>query len=55
MVEPEALQRAMRSQFPAPEIAPDASEWMREIVTAVGSNPFLQQDAAMCSSSSEHP
>jgi Domain of unknown function (DUF4132) len=45
-VDPEALQRAMRAQFPAPELAPDASDWMREIVAAVGSNPFIhrQQD-----------
>src|SRR5580704_9867495 len=40
----EALQRAMRSQFPAPELAPEASDWMREIVVAVGSNPFLQRE-----------
>ncbi len=44
VVDPEALQRAMRSQFPAPEIAPDSSEWMREIVAAVGSNPFLHRE-----------
>src|ERR1700685_2831710 len=46
LVDPDALQRAMRSQFPAPELAPEASDWMREIVAAVGSNPFIhrQQD-----------
>ena len=40
VVDPEAVQRALRSQFPAPELAPGASEWMREIVALVGSNPF---------------
>ncbi|HLX42249.1 MAG TPA: DUF4132 domain-containing protein [Bryobacteraceae bacterium] len=44
LVDPEALQRAMRSQFPPPELAPEASHWMREIVAAVGSNPFLQRE-----------
>ncbi len=43
-VDPEALQRAMRSQFPPPELAPDASVWMREIVAAVGSNPFVNRE-----------
>src|ERR1700722_180653 len=43
-VDPDALQRAMRSQFPAPELAPEASDWMREIVAAVGSNPFVHRE-----------
>ena len=43
-VDPEALQRAMRAQFPPPELAPDASDWMREIVAAVGSNPFVNRE-----------
>ena len=43
-VDPEALQRAMRAQFPAPELAPEASDWMREIVAAVGSNPFIHRE-----------
>ena len=43
-VDPEALQRAMRAQFPAPELAPEASDWMREIVAAVGSNPFVHRE-----------
>jgi hypothetical protein len=43
-VEPDALQRAIRSQFPPPELAPEASDWMREIVAAVGSNPFVQRE-----------
>src|SRR5580658_9177150 len=42
--DPEALQRAMRAQFPPPELAPEASEWMREIVAAVGSNPFIHRE-----------
>src|SRR5580698_6754444 len=43
-VDPEALQRALRSQFPPPELAPEASGWMREIVAAVGSNPFIHRE-----------
>ena len=43
-IDPEALQRAMRAQFPAPELAPEASDWMREIVAAVGSNPFVHRE-----------
>src|SRR5579863_5645240 len=43
-VDPDALQRAMRAQFPPPELAPEASVWMREIVAAVGSNPFIQRE-----------
>src|SRR5579863_50979 len=43
-VDPDALQRAMRAQFPPPELAPEASDWMREIVAAVGSNPFVQRE-----------
>ena len=43
-VDPEALQRALRAQFPPPELAPDASDWMREIVAAVGSNPFVHRE-----------
>jgi hypothetical protein len=42
-VDPEVIQRALRAQFPAPELAPEASVWMREIVAAVGSNPFIHQ------------
>jgi Domain of unknown function (DUF4132) len=44
LVDPEALQRAMRARFPAPELAPEASDWMREIVAAVGSNPFIHRE-----------
>jgi Domain of unknown function (DUF4132) len=44
LVDPEALKRAMRAQFPAPELAPEASDWMREIVAAVGSNPFIHRE-----------
>jgi hypothetical protein len=44
VVDPEALQRAMRSQFPPPELAPEASDWMREIVAVVGSNPFVHRE-----------
>ncbi len=40
----EALQRAMRAQFPPPELAPDASVWMREIVAPIGSNPFVRRE-----------
>ena len=43
-VDPEAVQRALRRQFPAPELAPEASDWMREIVAAVGSNPFIHRE-----------
>lgn len=43
-VDSEALQRAMRAQFPAPELAPDASNWMREFAAIVGSNPFLHRE-----------
>ena len=43
-VDPEAVQRALRAQFPPPELAPDASHWMREIVAAVGSHPFLRRE-----------
>ena len=43
-VDADALLRAMRAQFPAPELAPDASDWMREIVAIVGSNPFLHRE-----------
>jgi Domain of unknown function (DUF4132) len=44
LVDPEALQRAMRATFPAPELTPEASDWMREIVAAVGSNPFIHRE-----------
>ena len=44
VIDPEAVQRALRAQFPAPELAPEASEWMREIVGAVGSNPFIHRE-----------
>ncbi len=43
-VDPDALQRAMRAQFPPPELAPEASDWMREMVAAVGSNPFIHRE-----------
>jgi Domain of unknown function (DUF4132) len=43
-VDPEAVQRALRAQFPAPELAPEASDWMREIAAAVGSNPFIHRE-----------
>jgi hypothetical protein len=43
-VDPEALRRAMRAQFPPPELAPEASDWMREIVASVGSNPFIHRE-----------
>ena len=43
-VDPEALQRAMRAQFPAPELAPEASDWMREIVAIIGHNPFAHRE-----------
>jgi hypothetical protein len=44
VIDPEAVQRALRAQFPAPELAPGASDWMREIVAAVGSNPFVHRE-----------
>src|SRR5580693_4045692 len=44
VVDPEAVQRALRAQFPPPELAPEASDWMREIVAAVGSNPFINRE-----------
>src|SRR5580693_3814924 len=44
VIDPEAIQRALRAQFPAPELAPGASDWMREIVIAVGSNPFVHRE-----------
>jgi hypothetical protein len=43
-VDPDALQRAMRAQFPMPELAPEASDWMRQMVAAVGSNPFIHRE-----------
>ena len=43
-VDPEALQRALRSQFPAPEVAPNASAWMLELVGIFGSNPFVSRE-----------
>jgi len=43
-VDPEAVQRALRAQFPPPELAPDASDWMREIIAPVGSNPFVHRE-----------
>jgi len=46
-VDPEALQRALRAQFPAPELDPDASAWMREFVALVGSNPFIYRERAI--------
>ena len=44
VIDPEAVQRALRARFPAPELAPEASDWMREIVAAVGSNPFIHRE-----------
>ena len=44
IIDPEAVQRALRTRFPAPELAPDASDWMRKIVFAVGSNPFATRE-----------
>lgn len=44
VIDNDALQRAMRAAFPAPELAPDASEWMRQIVAPIGSNPFVHRD-----------
>ncbi len=44
VVDPDALQRAMRAQFPAPELAPEASVWMRDFVAIVGSNPFIHRE-----------
>ncbi len=44
VIDPDALQRAMRAQFPPPELAPGASSWMREIVAIVGSNPFVRRE-----------
>ena len=43
-VDPDALQRAKRAQFPPPELAPEASDRMREIVAAVGSHPFIHRE-----------
>lgn len=43
-VDPEALRRAMRGQFPPPELAPDASVWMHEFVDILGSNPFVHRE-----------
>jgi len=42
--DPEAVQRALRAQYPPPELAAEASDWMREIVAAVGSNPFIHRE-----------
>jgi hypothetical protein len=44
VVDPEAVQRALRAQFPPPELGAEASDWMREIVAAVGSNPFIHRE-----------
>jgi hypothetical protein len=43
-VDPDALQRAMRATFPVPEVAPEASNWMREVVGAIGHNPFVRRE-----------
>ncbi|WP_263353122.1 DUF4132 domain-containing protein [Acidicapsa acidisoli] len=43
-VDPEALQRALRSQFPAPEVSPNSSDWMFELVSIFGSNPFVNRE-----------
>jgi hypothetical protein len=50
ITDPEAVQRALRTQFPAPELAPEASDWMREMVSAVGSNPFASRERMYLSS-----
>jgi hypothetical protein len=44
VIDPEAVQRALRARFPAPELTPEASDWMREIVIAIGSNPFVHRE-----------
>src|SRR5579864_6587744 len=44
VIDPESVQRALRTRFPAPELAPEASNWMREIAAAVGSNPFVHRE-----------
>jgi hypothetical protein len=44
VIDPEAVQRALRAQFPPPELAPDASDWMRQMAAAVGSNPFINRE-----------
>jgi hypothetical protein len=44
MADPEAVQQALRRQFPAPALGSEASVSMREIVPAVGSNPFLHRE-----------
>src|ERR1700751_3876626 len=44
VIDPEAVQRALRAQFPVPELAPDASDWMRQMAAAVGSNPFINRE-----------
>jgi hypothetical protein len=44
VIDPEAVQRALRAQFPPPELALEASDWMREIAAAVGSNPFINRE-----------
>src|SRR5580658_7610735 len=43
-VDRDALQQAMRAQYPPPELAPEASDFMREMVAAVGSNPFIHRE-----------
>ena len=43
-VDHEALQRALRAQFPAPELSPDASSWMVELAGIFGSNPFVSRE-----------
>ncbi len=40
VVDPEAVQQALRRQYPPPEVLPDASVWMREIVAAVDTIRF---------------
>jgi hypothetical protein len=44
LVDPEAVQQALRRQYPPPELAPEASVWMREIVAATGHNPFIHRE-----------
>ena len=43
-MDPDALQRAMRAQFPAPELAPEATTWMRQIADPIGSHPFVRRE-----------
>ncbi len=44
VIDPEAVQRALRARFPPPELAPEASDWMRAIIAPIGSNPFIRTE-----------